>query len=74
MEKLGPTLLATIVIFGLAIIGLMIGWIITGKSKLKRGSCSSVPNDPKDDECGNKASCSLCGKGPKDMEKCASKE
>ncbi len=60
MDHLLFTILAAIVLMGLAVTLLAIGLILTGKSRLKKG-CGSLPQGRKKD-CQGKSSCSLCHK------------
>lgn len=59
MDNLLFTILAAIVLMGLAVTLLAIGQILTGKSRLKK-RCGSLPEKRKD--CKGKSSCSLCHK------------
>ncbi|MFV0340160.1 MAG: hypothetical protein ACK5MA_05965 [Parachlamydiaceae bacterium] len=65
MEALPLTILLASVIVLLAILGLAIGWLITGKSKI-RGSCGRGANKDKDDSCGTSTTCEICRKDKKD--------
>lgn len=47
-------LLGIAVVFGISFLLLAIGYLLTGKVKLKRGTCGSLDGD----------SCSFCSKGP----------
>jgi hypothetical protein len=48
----------------LVAIGLLgIGWLLTGKSKIKPGACGRDPTKNKDENCSeSKISCGLCKK------------
>jgi len=63
MSSFAVTLIITIVLVGLAIAGLAIGLILTGKSKLRRGSCGLDPTKLRDNECDKEKSCNVCSKG-----------
>jgi hypothetical protein len=65
MSALPLTILLASVIVILALLGLGIGWLITGKSKL-RGSCGRGPNTDKDASCGTTRTCEICRKDKKD--------
>lgn len=65
MSALPLTILLATVIVILALLGLGIGWLITGKSKL-RGSCGRGSNREKDGSCGTQNTCEICGKDKKD--------
>jgi len=49
------TILLSVIIIGICLVGLSIGLILTGKPKLKKG-CGSLP---KDKQCGS-GSCEIC--------------
>jgi hypothetical protein len=57
------TVVLTIVLVSLAIIGLSIGLILTGKSRIRRGGCGMVPGKKRDDSCDEQSSCGVCGRG-----------
>lgn len=65
MSALALTILLATAIVILALLGLAIGWLITGKSKL-RGSCGRGPNTDKDGSCGTQNTCEICRKDKKD--------
>lgn len=65
MSTLLTTLLIAFIIITLAIAMLAIGWLLTGKSKLKPGACGRDPNKEKNSECGTGISCQLCDKEEK---------
>lgn len=65
MSTLLTTLLIAFIIITLAIASLAIGWLITGKQKLKPGACGRDPNKAKDDHCGSEVDCQLCAKPEK---------
>ena len=62
MSNLFLTLVIAFVIIVLAIASLAIGWLITGKTKIERGSCGRDPTKPKDDHC--QSVCNLCTTSP----------
>lgn len=53
--------LITIVFILLALTLLGLGWIITGKSRIRLGMCGRDPTRKKKD-CGEDVSCTLCEK------------
>lgn len=71
MSSFLTTLVITIVLVGLALAALAIGLILTGKSRLRRGSCGMDPTKLRDKSCDEEkqSSCGLCGKGPEKKEK-----
>jgi hypothetical protein len=68
MQTLITTGIIAAIIFGLAVIGLSIGLIITGRSKIRRGMCAR----PHETEAKKDPSCPLCG--AKDQEPCQKEE
>ncbi|KAF3363166.1 hypothetical protein PHSC3_000353 [Chlamydiales bacterium STE3] len=61
MSTLALTLTFSFVIVLIAICSLAIGWLITGKSKIKGGMCGKVPGKKEDnEECNTSISCDLC--------------
>lgn len=62
MTNLLLTLTIAFVIFAIAIGLLAIGWLITGKVKLRPGSCGKNPHMKQDESCGKNVSCALCEK------------
>lgn len=59
IKTLVPTVIFAVIIFVLAIVALAVGLIITGRAKIRRGTCGRPPqfdNGKKNDE-----SCPLCG-------------
>lgn len=62
MSTLLVTLLIAFIIITLAIGSLAIGWLITGKQKLKPGACGRDPHKTKDEDCGTGVNCQLCDK------------
>lgn len=62
MSNLFLTLVLAFVFIVLAIACLAIGWLITGKSKIERGSCGRDPTKKQNTDCGGEVSCTLCEK------------
>jgi hypothetical protein len=60
MSTLMVTLLVAFIATVLAIASLAIGWLISGRSRIVRGSCGMDPHRRRDKHCGNEAHCSLC--------------
>lgn len=64
LEVLLSTFLGTffialiLIVVALLMIGL--SWLVTGKQKIKGGSCGRLPKKEKDETCGTKESCRLC--------------
>lgn len=69
MDNLILTLTIAFVLIAIALSLLGIGWLITGKSKIKPGACGRLPNKNKDDSCGDKTLCDLCENDKSDCEK-----
>lgn len=61
MSPLILTILLAFIIVGLALCALAIGWLLTGKSKIKGGMCGKLPKE-KDKECGDSNVCDICRK------------
>ncbi|WP_068466467.1 hypothetical protein [Candidatus Protochlamydia phocaeensis] len=60
MSNLFLTLVIAFVLIVIAIACLAIGWLITGKTKIERGSCGRDPTKKRSpEECGH-TSCDLC--------------
>lgn len=64
MSNLFLTLVIAFVIIVIALACLSIGWLITGKTKIERGSCGRDPNKKRDDDCDSV--CHVCSKSPND--------
>lgn len=47
-----------LIIAALLLIGL--SWALTGKQKIKGGTCGRDPNKKRDKECGPKTHCQIC--------------
>ncbi len=60
MGNVWTTIVIAAIVVLLAVAGLAIGLILTGKSKLRMGSCGWDPNKKRDDSCGKKIQCPLC--------------
>ena len=58
------TFLITFILVVLAITALSIGWLITGKPKIVRGSCGIDPGRRRDEHCGKDIRCDLCENNP----------
>jgi hypothetical protein len=58
------TILFAIILIILGLLALGIGWLITGRQKLKRGTCGYDPNQLKkqkeQEQCGKDPSCPVC--------------
>lgn len=62
------TLSAAFVVIVIAVLLLGIGWLLTGKSKLRGGMCGRTPTQTKG--CGTDQTCGICGKQePEDKKK-----
>jgi hypothetical protein len=60
MSNFTMTFFIAFVIIFMALIGLGIGYLFTGKSRL-RGSCGGKANQLRGEECGKDPNCSICG-------------
>ena len=61
MSTLYLTLIIAFILVVIAIAFLSVGWLFSGKSKIRRGACGMDPNKLRDKECGNeKMHCDLC--------------
>lgn len=60
MSSLLTTLLISFFLILLALASLAVGWLLTGKQKLKAGACGRDPNKSQDDGCGSTVNCQLC--------------
>ena len=60
MGDVWTTIVITAIVILLAVAGLAIGLILTGKSKLRVGRCGWDPNKKRDTNCGKKIQCPLC--------------
>ena len=62
MSNLFLTLVIAFVVIVIAIACLAVGWLITGKTKIERGSCGNAPGAKREEEgCGTTTSCHICG-------------
>lgn len=62
MSTLLLTLTIAFVIVMLALAGLAIGWLLTGKSIIRPGACGRDPTKKRDDKSCGTNTCSLCEK------------
>ncbi|CCB85988.1 MULTISPECIES: hypothetical protein [Parachlamydia] len=62
MSDFTTTLIIAFFAIIVALLLLGLGWLLTGKSKIKPGSCGRDPTQKKDNECGDQFSCTLCDK------------
>jgi len=63
MDNLLLTIGIAFVIIVLSVVLLGIGWLTTGKPKIKPGACGKAPGQKRDEEsCGTQTSCGLCEK------------
>lgn len=60
MSTLMITLLVAFLATVFAITCLAIGWLLSGRSRIVRGSCGMAPKQKRDEECGKEQHCSLC--------------
>lgn len=54
------TLAIAFIVVVIAIAFLAFGWLVTGKSKIRPGSCGRDPTKKRDDEDCSKSACNLC--------------
>ena len=64
MSSLVTTIVITVILVLLAVGGLSIGLILTGKPKITRGTCGWNPKKKRDETCGKKIKCPLCEEDP----------
>jgi hypothetical protein len=69
MGNLLATIIIAAIFIGIALSLLAVGWLITGKQKIKRGMCGKDPKKSRDDNCNNNPSCSICEPPKKKDEK-----
>lgn len=62
MSNLALTVVLAFALIVLALIGVAIGWLITGKTKVRH--CGMRGVDQKGKKCGGKASCPVCENNP----------
>lgn len=60
MSTLMITLLVAFIATVFAITCLAIGWLLSGRSRIVRGSCGLDPNRKRDGECGSDIQCGIC--------------
>lgn len=66
MSTLMITLLVAFIATVFAIAALAIGWLLSGRSRIVRGSCGLDPHRRRDTHCGKDVHCGLCdGEQPK---------
>ncbi len=68
MSTLLTTLLIAFLLIIIALGLLAVGWLVTGKSRIRAGSCGRNPHQKRSDEegCGTSSTCSLCETTKKD--------
>lgn len=66
MSELLPTVIVATLLVLAAVFALSIGFLLTGKHKIKGGSCGRAPSKKMDDSCGTDATCNLCKKDDDD--------
>jgi len=71
LENFLETLTFSVVFIVIAFVFLAIGWLITGKQKIRGGTCGRDPTKERDKNCATKSRCQLCdsNKKPKKEEK-----
>lgn len=60
MSTLMITLLVAFIATVLAITCLAIGWLLSGRSRIVRGSCGMNPQRRQDSSCGKNVHCGIC--------------
>lgn len=67
MTSLFTTAFLAIIVVLIAMAVIAIGWLITGKSRVRLGMCGRDPTAKRDDKegCGKDISCSICEKTDK---------
>ncbi|MEC7840028.1 MAG: hypothetical protein VX777_08320 [Chlamydiota bacterium] len=65
MDNFIETLIFASVLIIIALIFLGLGWLITGKQKIRGGTCGRDPTKERDGDCSTKSACQLCDKKPK---------
>lgn len=65
MDSIITTVALAFVFIALGVAALSIGWLITGRSKMRGNRCGTNPHDK---SCETKKSCGLCGKGEDENE------
>lgn len=67
VSNLFLTLVIAFIVIVLALAAMAIGWLITGKNKIQRGSCGRDPTKKQDENC--TSSCNLCTKEEEEEKK-----
>lgn len=67
MSQMLLTILLSIILVVLALAGLAIGYIITGKPRLTRGTCGWNPRQANGKRAKTDVKCGLCGAGPDEV-------
>jgi hypothetical protein len=65
MDSIITTIALAFVFIALGIAALAIGYLVTGRSKMRGNKCGTNPHDK---SCDTKTHCDLCGKGEEDDE------
>ncbi len=60
MAAVAITVLIAFFVIGGALACLGVGYLITGKSKIRPGACGRDPHKIREEGCGTSASCQLC--------------
>ncbi|MEM1282362.1 MAG: hypothetical protein AAGG81_02280 [Chlamydiota bacterium] len=74
MDKFLETFSIAAVLIVIALVMIGLSWVLTGKQKIKGGTCGRDPTKEQDKSCGTKVSCTLCDKGSKEGEETETKE
>jgi hypothetical protein len=71
MNNVFTTIFLTIIVVLLAMAVIAIGWLLTGKSRVRLGMCGRDPTAKRNDKegCGKDISCSICEKTDKETKK-----
>lgn len=64
MQNFLETTTIAIVLVAAALVLIGISLLITGKQKIKSGTCGRDPTKKADDECGTKSHCQICENNP----------
>lgn len=64
MQEYASLLIITTVVFLIFAAGLCASLILTGKNRLKRGTCGYDPNEKSDGDCEGKKTCAICSPKP----------
>lgn len=64
------TTVIAIVLVAAALVLISTGWLITGKQKIRKGSCGRDPTKKVDEECGTKSHCQICEDSSKKSRRC----